>query len=395
MRRVIIFGFGLMGFTVAREMSSVESIDEILIVDTSDQNLKRVNKLKKEMKQRKINILTLKKDVIKDKEYLVQVTKNSILGIGSLPHSVARDAMDICLEAGVNFVDLVYDAHLKNFREIDRKAKESGTVVIPSMGVAPGLSNAMVAHGVRMLDKTNSVKIYVGGVPEHRTPPLDYKIVFSATSVVNEYIRDATIRRGGKIIKVPALSEVEEVNFLSYKEGNFEAVLTDGLSTLLNSFPKINNMEEKTIRWKGHNEKVNFLRDMGILSNDKINTQNGCVIRPSEILAIIMKKHLKMKRGDKDITLMKVEVKGSLKGEKVAYVQELFDRYDDEQDETSMARTTGFTCAIVGKMVIEGLFKKPGFFPPEKAMSEINYRRLKNELIKRGILINETLIKLP
>ncbi len=395
MGRIVIFGFGLMGFTIAREVASFDSVNEILIVDSSDLNLERVGKLKKEIKKNKINIITLKKDVVKDKEYLVKVTKNSILGIGSLPHSVARDAMEICLKAGVNFVDLVYDTHLRDFKEIDRRAKESGTVVIPSMGVAPGLSNAMVAHGVRKLDKTDSVKIYVGGVPEHRTPPLDYKIVFSATSVVNEYMREAIIRRDGKIIKVPAMSEVEEVTFLSYKNGNFEAVMTDGLSTLLTSFPKINNMEEKTIRWEGHNEKIRFLKNMGILSKDEINIQNGCVIRPSEILALIMNKHLKMNRGDKDITLMKVEVRGRLNGKKVVYIQELFDRYDDVRDETSMARTTGFTCALVGKMVTEGLFKRPGFLPPEKAINEIIYRRLINELTKKGILINEALFKLP
>lgn len=397
MRRVVIFGFGLMGFTIAREMSSWDFVDEILIVDTSDSNLRRVEELMNLMKKtkRKIAIRTLKKDVKEDKDYLVEAARNSTVGIGSLPHSVARHAMDICIKAGVNFVDLVYDTHLKNFKNIDRRAKESGIVVIPSMGVAPGLSNAMVAHGVRKLDKTDSVKIYVGGVPEQRTPPLDYKIVFSATSVVNEYIRDATIRRDGKIIKVPPLSEAEDVNFLSYVGGNFEAVLTDGLSTLLDSFPSISNMEEKTVRWKGHNDKIIFLRDMGILSNDEILTQNGCKVRPSEILAQVMNDRLRMKRDDRDITLMKVEVRGSIGGERVAYIQELFDRYDEKQEETSMARTTGFTCAVVAKMVLEGLFKVPGFFPPEKAMSEGNFRMLTEELSKRGIIMNEAILKQP
>jgi lysine 6-dehydrogenase len=303
--------------------------------------------------------------------------------------------MDICIDARVNFVDLVYDEHLSNYNEINERARKSGIAVIPAMGVAPGLSNLMVAEGVEKFDNVDSAKIYVGGVPENRIPPLDYKTVFSATSVVNEYIRDARIRRGGKTIRVPALSEVEPVSFFSYDKGEFEAFLTDGLSTLLESFPDVPNMEEKTVRWKSHTEKLLLLRDLGLLSHERIKlAENGVEISPSSVLAVLFREKLKFTEQDRDITLMKVEVVGTKDGKKFRYIQEIVDRYDESSHITSMARTTGFTCSVVAEILARKMFSGIGFFAPEKAIKGEYYDTLMEGLGRRGIFINEAMVRI-
>ncbi|MEM3845094.1 MAG: saccharopine dehydrogenase C-terminal domain-containing protein [Candidatus Parvarchaeota archaeon] len=398
MKKVIVFGCGLMGFYIIKDIiSNWEEIEEIVVVDDSEDNLRKLSNLKQQLKTdgKKIAITVVKKNIVKEKESVIEAARGSLVGIGALPHGVSKYAMDICIDAKVNFVDLVYDNYLSNPDKIDKRARTAGVTVIPAMGVAPGLSNLMVAAGVEKFDHVDSVKIYVGGIPEKRVPPLDYKIVFSATSVVDEYIRDARVRRNGETLKMPALSEVEPVSFFSYDKGEFEAFLTDGLSTLLETFPDIPNMEEKTVRWKNHTEKLKFLRDIGLLSHDKLKlAEDGVEVDPSEVMATLFRDKLSFTENDRDVTLMKVEVAGTRDGEKLKYIQEMVDRYDETSHVTSMARTTGTTCSVVAEILAKRLFSSIGFFAPEKAIKGDYWKILLKGLSKRRIFINEATVKI-
>ena len=396
MRKISLFGFGMIGQIIAKEISLNWDIDEIVIIDLSEENLKKIDSLIKELKEkdRNIKITVLKKDVINEKDDIVRNIKGSLIGIGALPHNVEENALKICLEAEINFIDLVYDRYLENSENLDSIAKRSGIVIIPAMGLAPGLSNAMVANGIQKFDQVDSVKIFVGGVPQTRIPPLDYQIVFSASSVINEYSRDVNLRRDGKNIKVPAMSEVEPIHFLSYKDGNFEAFLTDGLSTLLKTYPNIKNIEEKTVRWSGHAEKINLLSQLGLLSFEKLKINKTSEIAPAEILTKLFEKKLKMEKKYKDMTLMKIEILGLKNNKKFLYIQELFDVYDELGSETSMARTTGYSCIFVAKMIVEKKIKEIGFLPPEKAIIGELYNYLVEELKKKKIIINDAMLEL-
>jgi len=396
MRKISLFGFGMIGQIIAKEISLNWDIDEIVIIDLSEENLKKIDSLIKELKEkdRNIKITVLKKDVINEKDDIVRNINGSLIGIGALPHNVEENALKICLEAEINFIDLVYDRYLENSENLDSIAKRSGIVIIPAMGVAPGLSNAMVANGIQKFDQVDSVKIFVGGVPQTRIPPLDYQIVFSASSVINEYSRDVNLRRDGKNIKVPAMSEVEPIHFLSYKDGNFEAFLTDGLSTLLKTYPNIKNIEEKTVRWSGHAEKINLLSQLDLLSFEKLKINKTSEIAPAEILTKLFEKKLKMEKKYKDMTLMKIEILGLKNNKKFLYIQELFDVYDELGSETSMARTTGYSCIFVAKMIVEKKIKEIGFLPPEKAIIGELYNYLVEELKKKKIIINDAMLEL-
>ena len=194
---------------------------------------------------------------------------------------------------------------------------------------------------------------------------------------------------------MPALSEVEPVSFFSYDKGEFEAFLTDGLSTLLESYPDVPNMEEKTVRWKNHTEKLLLLRDLGLLSHERIKlAENGVEIAPSSVLAVLFREKLKFTERDRDITLMKVEVVGTKDGKKFRYIQEIVDRYDESSHMTSMARTTGFTCSVVAEILARKMFSGIGFFAPEKAIKGEYYDTLMEGLGRRGIFINEAMVRI-
>ena len=103
------------------------------------------------------------------------------------------------------------------------------------------------------LDQVESVKIFVGGLPQHPEPPLNYQIVYSLEGVLDYYTTLSWVLRDGKRAQVTALSEREPVQFPK-PVGELEAFHTaGGLSTMAFRYEgKIPTMEYKTLRYPGH-----------------------------------------------------------------------------------------------------------------------------------------------
>src|SRR5205085_5365999 len=130
-------------------------------------------------------------------------------------------------------------------RELDPDAKAKQVTVVPDCGLAPGMVNILAEHGIRQLDKTESVRIYVGGLPQHPEPPLNYQIVYSIEGVLDYYTTLSWVLRNGRRQQVVALSECEPVQFEEL--GTLEAFHTaGGLSTMAFRYEgKIPTMEYK------------------------------------------------------------------------------------------------------------------------------------------------------
>ena len=129
--------------------------------------------------------------------------------------------------------------------KLHKMAQERGVTLVPDMGVAPGMCNTILGyHNQRM--QVESYRCLVGGLPFERDWPLEYKSSWSPVDCIEEYVRPARLREGGKDVVKPALSDVEPVDF--DRIGTLEAWNSDGLRSLLGSFPHIPNMVENTAK---------------------------------------------------------------------------------------------------------------------------------------------------
>ena len=68
---------------------------------------------------------------------------------------------------------------------------------------------------------------------------------------------------------------------------------------------------------------------------------------------------------------------------------ELIDRYDKLNGVTSMGRTTGFTAAIVARMLGRGEIEGTGVLPPETALGAARVKRLLSELRSKGVIVSK------
>jgi saccharopine dehydrogenase-like NADP-dependent oxidoreductase len=229
------------------------------------------------------------------------------------------------------------------------------------MGVAPGMCNVLIGYADHMLDHTDNVLYMVGGLPEIREWPWEYKAVFSPVDVIEEYTRPARYIENGNLVVKPALSDPELLSFPGI--GTLEAFNTDGLRSLATTV-KCPNMKEKTLRYPGHIEKMRLLRETGFFSREEVEL-NGIKISPMDLTAKLLFPQWKLKEGEVDITVMKVVVEGRKEGRNVRYTWDLFDKLDKDTGVHSMARTTGYTATVALRMIAAGLYTHKGISVPE------------------------------
>jgi saccharopine dehydrogenase-like NADP-dependent oxidoreductase len=254
-------------------------------------------------------------------------------------------------------------------------------------GVAPGLSNLLCGRAEHEFDSVERMLILVGGLPKHRVWPFEYRVVFSAVDVIEEYTRPARWVEHGRLVTRPALTDVEPVDLP--RVGTVEAFNTDGLRSLATTL-HAPFMKEKTLRWPGHVEKMRMLRETGFLSLEPIEV-GGAKVRPYDVTTRLLFDAWKLPAGESDLTVMRVEATGAIGGRRETWTWDLYDEADLAAGFHSMARTTGFPCAIVARMLARGELSRPGVQPPERLAGDDRvYAAIMEGLRERGVAITRT-----
>lgn len=282
------------------------------------------------------------------------------LVVGAVPGFMGYSTARTVIESGHDLVDISFFP--EDALTLGPLAAERGVTAIVDCGVAPGLSNLLLGEAARTLDRVDRFLCFVGGLPVVRTWPWEYKAPFSPIDVLEEYTRPARYVENGRIVVRPALSEPELRDFPEV--GTLEAFNTDGLRSILFTFPQVPAMREMTLRYPGHIEKIRVLRESGFFSTDPIRL-DGVAVRPLDVAARLLFRHWRFAPGEEDVTVFRVEIEGESGGERVRLVHDLFDRAELATGTLSMARTTGYTCTAAVRLVAGGHFPHRGLFPPE------------------------------
>lgn len=375
--RIITLGCGKIGAVLARDFSESVEGAEVVLADRSEERAKEAAAGIKGAEW----VVADTSDFSK----LVDTLKEFDLVLGALPGDYGFRALEAAVEAGVDVVDVSYTP--ENPLDLDAAARDAGITIIPDCGVAPGLSSILVGCASSKLDRVRAAHIMVGGIPESPVPPLGYTITWSAEGLIDEYVRDVSIVEGGRVVQVPALSGLEEMEFPGV--GTLEAFYTDGLRTLVESLPGVESMYEKTLRYPGHVEKVRLLRELGFFDDEALLVE-GDQVSPRLLTARLLERSLRMPDVG-DLLAMIIEVKGEAGGEEAGYKYYVLDRFDREKGVTAMARTTAYTASIVAGMLAKGVIEEKGVIPPERlGMNEAVAGRLLSELKKRGVTVEES-----
>jgi lysine 6-dehydrogenase len=347
--KTIVLGGGLVGAPMALDLAEDKDIN-VTVADISDGILKKF--------KTHTEIKTIKQD-LSDRQGLKEMISSFDMVINAVPGFMGYKTLETIIKAGKNVVDIAFFP--EDALTLDALAKKHDVTAVVDCGVAPGMSNMLTGYADHLLDKTRRAVIYVGGLPEIRTQPWEYKAVFSPIDVIEEYIRPAFYVEKGRVVEKPALSEPELIDFPEL--GTLEVFNTDGLRSVIKNLD-IPDMKEKTMRYPGHIEKILFLKDAGFFNEEPVRIGSE-MVRPIDMTAKLLFPQWKLEPGEKDITVMQIIVQGEKDGKKREYRWDLLDRYDSKTKTHSMARTTGYTATTVLRLLKKGLFDQKGIITPE------------------------------
>lgn len=379
--KVVVLGAGLMGKEAVRDLVKSDDVAKVYLADL---NLRSAEDFAEQLMSDKLDLLQL--DATNDLQ-LQEVMALGDVVINALFYTFNEKVARVAVDIGVHSIDL--GGHIGGATDavlgLAEKAEAKGVTIIPDLGVAPGMINILTGYGAGKLDRVDSIKLYVGGIPVKPEPPLNYNVVFSLEGVFDHYTDPSHVIRNGQLQEVPSLSEVEAIHFDEF--GELEAFHTSGgTSTLTKTFPDVQTLEYKTIRYKGHAEKFQLLVDLGLLSRDNEVTVGDRQVKVRDVMREQLSPQLRL--GEKsDAVLLRVIVSGEAHGMPATYEYNLVTKKDLTVNETAMARATANTISIVAQMIGNGTITKRGVHPPEKIVPGEQYIE---EMKKRGVIIEET-----
>ncbi|MGH7603509.1 MAG: saccharopine dehydrogenase family protein [Gemmatimonadaceae bacterium] len=378
--RMLVLGAGLQGSACAYDLLQNPEVKEVRLADLHAAHL--ADFLAPYSGKR---LIFTPLDV-RDKEAVVALMRQSDAVMSAIPYYLNYELAELAVQAGVHFSDLGGNTEIVfKQKTLDAEAKKKKITVIPDCGLAPGMVNILAEYGIKQLDKVKSVRIFVGGLPQHPEPPLNYHIVYSLEGVLDYYTTLSWVLRGGKRTHVKALSEIEPIKFKG-SVGELEAFHTaGGLSTMAFRYEgKIPTMEYKTLRYPGHAKIMEAVRELGLLELNPVDVK-GVKVVPRDLVVAAMGPRLSKPNGH-DLVALRVVVEGVKKGKPKTIGWQLVDYYDEKHDISAMERSTGYSLSITGQIQARGEIGKSGVFTPDEAIPPEKYI---SELAKRGVVIKE------
>ena len=377
--RMLVLGAGLQGAACAYDLLQQDGVTRVTLADREFTHLPKFFEASR--KHPKLQLVTLD---AKDHAAVRQVMPGTKAVCCALPYYFNLDMTRLALEAGAHFCDLGGNTQIVSYQKaLDAEAKAKGVTAVPDCGLAPGMVNILSQMGIAKCDEASSVRIYVGGLPQHPEGVLKYQVVYSLEGALDYYTSLSWILRNGKRTNIEALSEIEPVTF-DAPLGELEAFHTaGGLSTMAFRYEgKVPTMEYKTLRYPGHAKLMSAIRELGLIDPKPVDVRGVSVV-PRDVAAAVMTKRL-LKPGSPDLVALRVVVEGKKGGKAVRHTWEMVDRYDPKTGISAMERTTGFSLAITGLMQAAGKVTPPGVHTPDECMPGDDYVA---ELAKRGVKI--------
>ena len=375
--RMLVLGAGLQGSACAYDLLQQSGVERVTLADLKPGHLPAFLKNKRDKR-----LVTARLDA-KQSVRLRKLMRGHDAVLSALPYyfnySVARNA----IAAGLHCADLGGNTEIvQEQKTLGPAAQRRGVSVVPDCGLAPGMVNIIAAEGIRRIGEAESVKIFVGGLPQQPEPPLNYQIVYSLEGALDYYTTPSWILRGGRPERVDALSELETVAFPN-PVGALEAFHTGGgISTMPWAYAgKVQTMEYKTLRYPGHMAVMRPVRELGLLSLDPVSVKGTKVVPRDAFIATVSPRL--SKPDGRDLVALRVEVRGR-NGRRVAW--QLLDYYDEKTGISAMMRTTGYSLAITGVMQVDGRIKAMGVHTPDEA---VPFQAYVEELRRRGVDIRE------
>jgi len=387
--KIIVLGVGLQGKAVIHDLESSTLVTEIFAADifTKENSFAETEDFLAKRGYSKTRAIKL--DVVNEKNLAGRFTERGLNAvICMLPIELALTAARAALDAGIPFISSNYTYDLS---VLDELAKEKNGIILPEMGLDPGIDLILGRLAKDELDVVYGINSYGGGIPAPECAddsPIKYKISWIFDRVLDVYVREARLVKNGKLQIVPGLEifaeeNVHEIEFSGI--GTVEAYPNGDSVRYVEIFglgQELVEMGRFALRWPGHSKFWRTLVALGLLDDTPIN-MNNADISPRAFLSKCLSPKLQFKGDEKDVALLRVEAWGLKDNKKVKVTYDLIDYRDLETGLFAMNRTVGFTSSIGAQMILTGKITQAGVLspvrhvPPHEFIKEVEARGMR------------------
>ena len=381
-----VLGGGRQGTAAAYDMARFGDAMTVRIADldraTAEASAARVNRLLGTDIARGFGL-----DVT-DERALEEFLADADSFLSAVPYWLNPKITEVAIRARASMCDLggKTDLVLEQLK-LDEAAVAAGISVVPDCGQVPGMGTSLMVYAMSLLDRADHVTMWDGGNDQNPRPPFNYISTFNMAGLTNEYYGEAIFLRNGRVTRVPTFlrEDYEEVEFPE-PIGVMEAfVAGGGTSTAPWTFEgKVQTLQNKTLRWKGHFEQWKAVMDMGLMDLEPIMV-NGVPVVPRDVLHACVGPKITAGPDDRDFVIIRIKAQGVKNGKPAEATVELFDSFDEETGFSAMERTTGWDGAIVAIMNARGVTPR-GVKPVEIA---VPVEPFVAELRRRGFALSE------
>lgn len=405
--RILVFGgSGKIGRAVAWDLAQDPTVEEIALVGIDGAQLEAARVWTGSPKT------TLHIASGEDRDATLRLMEGYDAGVLTLPDRHASyKFIEHAIAAGLSVVDVLEEYHRRpDHYEIEglevppgvtleeygdwlhEGAVRQGVTIVDGMGLAPGLTNLVVGEGIRRLDSAHTAYARVGGIPTKASAarhPLRYMITWSFEHVLREYVVKLFVRKNGEIVEVEAGGDRESFRFDQFGHDEIlESAVTPGMPSFIFTRPQLREFAEKTVRWPGHWQAIQELKECGLLSLDPVNIDGQTVV-PRRFLSQLLAPKLQPAPEDRDVCVMYTTVIGEKDGKPTKVEHYMWEEGEPARGHSAMMRTTSYPAAIAVRMVAQRKINTPGIVAPEDAIYGELYQEFLAELAKRGVEIAE------
>jgi len=314
-----------------------------------------------------------------------------VLVISLLPARLGLATAWAALKAKTNFVSTSYAGQIN---ELDTEAKKRGVIILPEMGLDPGIDLVLGAMAAKQFDEVQGLYSYGTGIPEPAcagTNALQYKITWDFAGVLNAYDRPARLLKAGREVLIPAdeIFQQENVHMVDIPGvGRMEAFANGDALQFIEAFglaASLRHMGRFSLRWPGHCRFWHTLAAMGFLEQKPLKVAD-CQVSPRQFLMAHLSPRLQYGDDERDLVVLRIHAWGIVGDQQKSLICELIDYRDLSTGFFAMNRTVGFTASIAAQMILGGAISQPGVLSPIKHVPD---QMLLSELSQRGIKIQQ------
>lgn len=384
MNKVMIIGAGGVGTVVAHKCATMPCFSEILLASRTLSRVKNVAAQVQEMTGRTLQTVAVDADDVAALTAELRRFRPSLVINVALPYQDLH-IMDACLDAGVNYLDTAnYEppelAHFEYSHQWAYKQRfaEAGLMALLGCGFDPGVSGIFTARAQKHhFDEIHYLDIVDCNAGSHGKA---FATNFNPEINIREITQRGRYWKQGRWVETDPLEIHQPVVYPDVGPRESYLLYHEELESLVKNIPHLKRARFWMTFGPKYLNTLQVLQEVGMTSITPIHYQ-GLMIQPLQFLKAVLPPPETLGENYTGQTSIGCQIRGLKDGQERTYF--IWNNCDHaacyrECRSQAVSYTTGVPAALGAKMMVEGIWRRPGVwnveeFDPDPFLAELGH----------------------